>query len=101
MGSVNGIIGGFTGIGAKTVLPSKASAKISMRLVANQDTHDIAEKFTTYVKAIAPPTVQVEVENLHGANPVLVEKTGKGNKWDFLIGKQNESLNRNKVGNKG
>jgi acetylornithine deacetylase/succinyl-diaminopimelate desuccinylase-like protein len=75
---VNGIIGGFTGVGAKTVLPSKASAKISMRLVANQDTQDIASKFTSYVKAIAPPTVQVEVENLHGANPVLVEKTGKG-----------------------
>jgi acetylornithine deacetylase/succinyl-diaminopimelate desuccinylase-like protein len=77
---VNGIVGGFTGQGAKTVLPSKASAKISMRLVASQDTHDIARKFTDYVLSIAPPTVKVEVENLHGANPVLVERDGKGMK---------------------
>jgi acetylornithine deacetylase/succinyl-diaminopimelate desuccinylase-like protein len=75
---VNGINSGFTGIGAKTVLPAKASAKVSMRLVANQDTEDIARKFADYVLSIAPPTVTVEVENLHGANPVLVERTGKG-----------------------
>ncbi len=71
---VNGIIGGFTGVGAKTVLPSKASAKISMRLVANQRTEDIAEKFSSYVKSIAPAGVTVDVENLHGANPVLVPR---------------------------
>ncbi|MGA1306703.1 MAG: dipeptidase [Candidatus Kapaibacteriota bacterium] len=75
---VNGLYSGFTGIGAKTVLPAKASAKVSMRLVANQDTDDIAKKFTKHILDIAPASVQVEVVNLHGANPVLVERTGKG-----------------------
>lgn len=74
---VNGLNSGFTGIGAKTVLPAKASAKVSMRLVANQDTDDIAKKFSEYVMNIAPKTVKVEVVNLHGANPVLVERSGK------------------------
>lgn len=73
---VNGIIGGFTGVGAKTVLPSKASAKISMRLVANQDTNVIAQKFTETVLKLAPKGVTIEVENLHGANPVLVPRDG-------------------------
>ncbi|MFM7773875.1 MAG: dipeptidase [Candidatus Kapaibacterium sp.] len=73
---VNGMIGGFTGTGAKTVLPSKAMAKISMRLVANQRTEDIARKFTEYVRSIAPVGVTVEVENLHGADPVLVPRQG-------------------------
>jgi len=75
---VNGLHSGFTGIGAKTVLPAKASAKVSMRLVANQDTEDIAAKFTDFVHRIAPPSIKVDVVNLHGANPVLVERTGKG-----------------------
>jgi acetylornithine deacetylase/succinyl-diaminopimelate desuccinylase-like protein len=73
---VNGMLGGFTGTGAKTVLPSKAMAKISMRLVAHQRTEDIARKFTEYVQRIAPKGVTVEVENLHGADPVLVPRTG-------------------------
>ncbi len=71
---VNGFIGGFTGSGAKTVLPAKASAKISMRLVANQNTNNIAVKFEKYIRDITPPGVTVEVENLHGANPVLVPR---------------------------
>ncbi|MFN4989050.1 MAG: dipeptidase [Ignavibacteria bacterium] len=75
---VNGLHSGFTGVGAKTVLPAKASAKVSMRLVANQDTEDIAAKFTDFVHSIAPPSIKVDVVNLHGANPVLVERTGKG-----------------------
>ncbi len=70
---VNGIWGGFTGEGAKTVLPAKASAKISMRLVPDQDCHDIAEKFEQYIRTIAPPTVRVEVQSLHGGNPALTE----------------------------
>ncbi|MBL7999665.1 MAG: dipeptidase [Candidatus Kapabacteria bacterium] len=73
---VNGFIGGFTGTGAKTVLPAKASAKISMRLVANQNTDDIAAKFTDYVQKVAPKGVRVTVENHHGANPVLVPRDG-------------------------
>lgn len=63
---VNGIWGGYTGEGAKTVLPSKASAKISMRLVPNQDNRKISELFTRHFKAIAPPYVKVKVKTLHG-----------------------------------
>ncbi|MEI6898294.1 MAG: dipeptidase [Bacteroidota bacterium] len=63
---VNGIWGGYTGEGAKTVLPSKAFAKISMRLVPNQDYHKIAELFTRHFQAIAPPYVKVVVKTLHG-----------------------------------
>lgn len=63
---VNGIWGGYTGEGAKTVLPSKASAKISMRLVPNQDHHKIAELFEKHFLSIAPPTVKVKVTALHG-----------------------------------
>jgi acetylornithine deacetylase/succinyl-diaminopimelate desuccinylase-like protein len=65
----NGIIGGFTGEGAKTVLPSKASAKVSMRLVPNQDPKKIAEEFKKYVMSLAPKSVKVEVKELHGGLP--------------------------------
>ncbi|MFY7998823.1 MAG: dipeptidase [Candidatus Kapaibacteriota bacterium] len=75
---VNGIWGGFTGEGAKTVLPGKASAKISMRLVPNQNTDDIAKKFEAYIQRIAPPTVRVEVTNLHGGNPAITPTDSKG-----------------------
>ncbi len=68
----NGIIGGFTGEGAKTVLPSRASAKISMRLVANQDPKKIAREFSKYVKALAPKSMKVTVKDLHGGYPVVV-----------------------------
>ncbi|MCK5838434.1 MAG: M20/M25/M40 family metallo-hydrolase, partial [Bacteroidales bacterium] len=63
---VNGIWGGYTGEGAKTVLPSKAFAKISMRLVPNQDNIKISELFEKHFKAIAPPYVKVNVKSLHG-----------------------------------
>lgn len=63
---VNGIWGGYTGEGAKTVLPSKANAKISMRLVPDQDPHDIAKLFTSYFNSIAPDTVKVKVTEHHG-----------------------------------
>lgn len=63
---VCGIWGGYTGEGAKTVLPSKAYAKISTRLVPNQDHHKIAEKFKTYFESIAPASVKVSVKSLHG-----------------------------------
>ncbi len=58
---VNGIIGGYTGPGRKTVLPSSAHAKISMRLVPDQDPQEIAALYTEYIKTIAPPSVTVEV----------------------------------------
>jgi acetylornithine deacetylase/succinyl-diaminopimelate desuccinylase-like protein len=67
----NGIFGGFTGKGAKTVIASKATAKISMRLVPNQDPNKISKLFTKYIKSIAPKSVKVDVKNLNGAYPVL------------------------------
>lgn len=63
---VNGIWSGHTGEGAKTVLPSKAQAKISMRLVPNQDSHKIDQLFIEHMKRIAPPGTRVEVKSLHG-----------------------------------
>lgn len=63
---VCGIWGGYTGDGAKTVLPSKAYAKISTRLVPNQKHEKIAELFIDYFKSIAPDTVKVKVDYLHG-----------------------------------
>jgi acetylornithine deacetylase/succinyl-diaminopimelate desuccinylase-like protein len=67
----NGIWGGFTGQGAKTVIPSKASAKISMRLVPHQDPKKIEKLFTKYVQKIAPKEVSVKVTGLHGGYPVI------------------------------
>lgn len=63
---VCGIWGGYTGEGAKTVLPSKAYAKISCRLVPNQDHEKIAKLFVKYFESIAPKSVNVKVESLHG-----------------------------------
>lgn len=63
---INGIWGGYTGEGAKTVIPSKAWAKISMRLVPNQDHQKISKLFEEHFKAIAPPYVKVKVTALHG-----------------------------------
>jgi acetylornithine deacetylase/succinyl-diaminopimelate desuccinylase-like protein len=68
---VNGIWGGYTGEGAKTVLPSKASAKISMRLVPNQDPDKITELFAGYFQTLAPPSVKVKVSFHHGGYPVV------------------------------
>jgi acetylornithine deacetylase/succinyl-diaminopimelate desuccinylase-like protein len=67
----NGIWGGFTGEGAKTVLPSKASAKISMRLVPNQTSAKVAKLFEKQIKKIAPKSVKVTVKNLHGGEPAI------------------------------
>lgn len=68
---VNGIWGGYTGEGAKTVLPAKASAKISMRLVPNQEPDAITELFSKHFTAIAPPTVTVKVTPHHGGQPYV------------------------------
>jgi acetylornithine deacetylase/succinyl-diaminopimelate desuccinylase-like protein len=70
---VNGIWGGYQGEGAKTVLPSKAGAKISMRLVPNQEPKKIADLFTTYVKELAPKGVTVEVEEHHGGHAAMTD----------------------------
>lgn len=68
---VNGIWGGYTGEGAKTVLPSKAYAKISMRLVPNQVSDEITALFKKHFESIAPAGVQVEVRPHHGGEPVV------------------------------
>jgi acetylornithine deacetylase/succinyl-diaminopimelate desuccinylase-like protein len=68
---VNGIWGGYTGEGSKTVLPSKAFAKISMRLVPNQSSDEITAKFKKHFEAIAPKSVRVEVRPHHGGEPVV------------------------------
>lgn len=68
---VNGIWGGYTGEGAKTVLPSKAYAKISMRLVPDQDSNEITEMFTKHFLSIAPKSVSVKVSPLHGGQPAV------------------------------
>ncbi len=69
---VNGIWGGYIGEGAKTVLPSVAHAKISMRLVPNQDSETITRLFTEHFKEIAPDYVKVEVTHHHGGNGFLI-----------------------------
>ena len=74
----NGIWGGFTGEGAKTVLPSKAYAKISMRLVPNQEPDKIERLFTAYIKKIAPKSVKVTVKGLHHGKPAI---TPIDSKW--------------------
>ncbi len=68
---VNGILGGYTGEGAKTVLPSKAYAKISMRLVPNQVSQEISDLFKAHFESIAPDYVQVKVTAHHGGEPVV------------------------------
>lgn len=69
---LNGIWGGYTGEGAKTVLPSKASAKISMRLVPNQNSDKITDLFVNHFKKIAPDTVSVSVKLHHGGEAYLM-----------------------------
>ena len=68
---VNGIWGGYTGEGAKTVIASKAYAKISMRLVPNQSSEKITGLFTDHFKSIAPKGVRVKITPLHGGEPVV------------------------------
>jgi acetylornithine deacetylase/succinyl-diaminopimelate desuccinylase-like protein len=70
---VNGLLSGFTGDGAKTVIPAVAMAKVSMRLVPNQDPDKIAQLFEAYVKKIAPKTVEVKVTRMHGGKPWITE----------------------------
>jgi acetylornithine deacetylase/succinyl-diaminopimelate desuccinylase-like protein len=75
---VNGIWGGYQGEGAKTVLPSKATAKISARLVPNQSSHKITEILLNYFKSIAPPSVTVKAFEHHGGEPYMTPIDSKG-----------------------
>jgi acetylornithine deacetylase/succinyl-diaminopimelate desuccinylase-like protein len=77
---VNGIWGGYTGEGAKTVLPSKAYAKISARLVPNQSSEVITEKLLNYFRSIAPAGVEVKAENHHGGEPYMTPVDSKAYK---------------------
>lgn len=75
---VNGIWGGYTGEGAKTVLPSKAYAKISARLVPNQSADIITKKLIDYFTSIAPDSVQVKAQLHHGGEPYMTPIDSKG-----------------------
>ncbi len=77
---VNGIWGGYTGEGAKTIIPSKAHAKISMRLVPDQDPNEIPKMFEDYFKKLAPKGVKVSVQNLHGGYPYVTPTDSPGYK---------------------
>jgi acetylornithine deacetylase/succinyl-diaminopimelate desuccinylase-like protein len=66
---VNGLLSGFTGEGAKTVLPAVAMAKVSMRLVPNQDPQKIGDLFEAYLQKVAPKTVEMKVTRMHGGKP--------------------------------
>ena len=77
---VNGIWGGYQGEGAKTVLPSKAHAKISARLVPNQSSDKITEILLNYFMSIAPPFVEVKAELHHGGEPYVTPIDSKGYK---------------------
>jgi len=77
---VNGIWGGYIGEGAKTVLPSKAYAKISMRLVPHQEPDEITALFKSHFEKIAPPSVKVKVTAHHGGEPVVIPTDNPGYK---------------------
>lgn len=74
---VNGLLSGFTGEGAKTVLPATAMAKVSMRLVPNQDPDKIAALFEDYAQKVAPKTVEVKVTRMHGGKPWMASFDNK------------------------
>lgn len=75
---INGIWGGYTGEGAKTVLPSKATAKISARLVPNQSSADITKKLLNYFTSIAPKSVTIKAFEHHGGEPYMTPIDSKG-----------------------
>jgi acetylornithine deacetylase/succinyl-diaminopimelate desuccinylase-like protein len=73
---VNGLWGGYQGEGAKTVLPARAGAKVSMRLVPDQDPKEVADLFRRHVAAATPAGVTVDLTYVHGAVPTLIEPAG-------------------------
>jgi len=72
---IHGIRGGFTGEGAKTVIPAKALAKISMRLAPHQSSDEIIQLFTKQIRSLAPKTVKVSVRIIQSADPVLLDRS--------------------------
>jgi acetylornithine deacetylase/succinyl-diaminopimelate desuccinylase-like protein len=77
---INGIWGGYQGEGAKTVLPGKATAKISARLVPNQSSHKMTEILLNYFQKIAPPSVTLKAFEHHGGEPYMTPIDSKGYK---------------------
>jgi acetylornithine deacetylase/succinyl-diaminopimelate desuccinylase-like protein len=77
---VNGIWGGYTGEGSKTVLPSKAFAKLSARLVPNQSSGKITEQLENHFKSIAPRSLKVKVKTLGTGEPYMISINSKGYK---------------------
>jgi acetylornithine deacetylase/succinyl-diaminopimelate desuccinylase-like protein len=73
---VNGLWGGYQGEGGKTIIPARAGAKVSMRLVPDQRPDEISRRATEYVREVAPPGVRVEVLDLHHAQPTLIDARG-------------------------
>jgi acetylornithine deacetylase/succinyl-diaminopimelate desuccinylase-like protein len=71
---VNGIWGGFSGEGAKTIIPAKAGAKVSMRLVPRQKQAKINRLFRDFVQSLTPPGVNLTITDLYGCDPVLVSR---------------------------
>lgn len=69
---INGLYGGYEGPGAKTIIPARAGAKVSMRLVPDQDPAEIADLFARYVLSLCPEDVSVKIKNLHGGKPILI-----------------------------
>jgi len=70
---VNGLLAGFTGEGAKTVIPAVSMAKVSMRLVPDQDPDTIAKRFEEYVRKVTPKTVELKVTRMHGGKPWMTD----------------------------
>lgn len=70
---VNGMVGGYTGDGSKTIIPGKAHAKISMRLVPDQDPRRIERLFRNYVEEVVPPSVRVEMRNVGAVYPAIID----------------------------
>jgi len=69
---VHGMPGGFVGAGAKTVIPARATAKISMRLVPNQEPEEVVKLFSKYIQSIVPRGIQIDIRQLSGAPPMLI-----------------------------
>ena len=96
---VNGIWGGYTGEGSKTVIPSEAHAKISMRLVPNQDWKKISNIFKDYFISIAPKSVSVKVKTHHGGYPYLTPNDNAGYKAAYMA--YNDSFGIKPIPSKG
>lgn len=72
---VNGLFGGYIEQGHKSIIPSQATAKISMRIVPNQTVEEVVQKVRTYIESLVPKSMQLEFIERHGANPVIIDRS--------------------------